>query len=169
MKKLALLTIALLLVVTISAENLEALKDAHMNAMKYNGQAYRLQEKSGEMYFTTVGTAMASIFSDEDIVIGYTEKAEKKIYWEVTPVEGGIKITVTVNILGQTFTKSIIIKLEGQSFAVINASEDRGFDWKCLVRCGGNALQCIDCGTDWKCWAKCAGPDLVNCVMDCFE
>jgi len=41
-------------------------------------------------------------------------------------------------------------------------------DWKCLAKCGGNALQCIDCLKDWKCWAKCAGPGLISCIMDCF-
>lgn len=168
MKKLALLTIALLLVVTISAENLEALKDAHMNAMKYNGQAARLQERSGEMYFATVGTTMASMFADEDIITGYLEKSEKKIYWEVTPIEGGVKITITVNVLGQTFTKSIIIKLEGKALTVVDESEDR-YDWMCLVKCvGGKVFECLDCLTDWKCWGNCAGADAVNCVMGCF-
>ena len=172
MKKLVLVIIALLFVATLSAEvNLEALQAAHMNAMKYNGRADVLQQRDAAVtYFTVVKTDMASVYECEDIVTGYTVIEGKKIYWEITPIEGGFKITIKINIFGKTFEKSFIIKLEDNIASVQFPEMDERIDvdWKCLAKCGGNALQCIDCLKDWKCWAKCAGPGLISCIMDCF-
>jgi len=80
MKKLVLLSIAMLLVVSLSAEvNLDALKAAHMNAMKYNGRADVLQQRDAAVtYFTVVKTDMASVYECEDIVTGYTVIEGKK-------------------------------------------------------------------------------------------
>jgi len=80
MKKLMLVAIALLFVATLSAEvNLDALKTAHLNAMKYNGRANVLQERDGSvMYFTVIQTEMASVFQSEELVTGYTVIEGKK-------------------------------------------------------------------------------------------
>ena len=107
MKKVVLVIIALLFVATLSAEvNLEALKADHLNAMKYNGRADILQQKDSTMFFMLIETDMASIFQTEELVTGYTVMEGKKVYWEVTPVEGGIKITVKINILGKILERS---------------------------------------------------------------
>ncbi|HPY75880.1 MAG TPA: hypothetical protein PLB63_10805 [Planctomycetota bacterium] len=169
MKKLVLVIIALLFVATLSAEvNLEALQAAHMNAMKYNGRADVLQQKDSKMFFTLIETEMASIFQTEELVTGYTVIEGKKIYWEVTPVEGGLKITIKINILGKTFEKSFIIKISKNNFNVELAGDGERVDPKCLLNCAANALSCISCGTNWPCWAICAGISVVPCVKKCF-
>ncbi|MBP7020734.1 MAG: hypothetical protein KBC30_02780 [Planctomycetes bacterium] len=169
MKKLVLVIIALLFVATLSAEvNLEALQAAHMNAMKYNGRADVLQQKDSKMFFTLIETEMASIFQTEELVTGYTVIEGKKIYWEVTPVEGGFKITIKINILGKTFEKSFIIKISKNNFNVELAGDGERVDAGCLLKCAANALSCLRCGTNLGCWAICAGPKIITCVTGCF-
>ncbi|HON43822.1 MAG TPA: hypothetical protein P5543_06655 [Planctomycetota bacterium] len=172
MKKVVLVIIALLFVATLSAEvNLEALKADHLNAMKYNGRADVLQQKNSIMYYTHIETEMASIFQTEELVTGYTVMEGKKVYWEVTPVEGGIKITIKINILGKIFERSFIIKTSKNNVNIeLTEDDNRGWDYECLRICAVKALKCLHCLQDWwGCWAKCVGPIVVPCVMKCYR
>ncbi|HRU51852.1 MAG TPA: hypothetical protein P5543_06660 [Planctomycetota bacterium] len=170
MKKVVLVIIALLFVATLSAEvNLEALKAAHLNAMKYNGRADILQQKDSTMFFMLIETDMASIFQTEGLVIGYTVMEGKKIYWEVTPVEGGIKITVKINILGKILERSFIIKISKNNINIeFLADNDRVDIGDCFRMCSVPALKCFPCGIDRKCWAECLGPKVISCLKKCL-
>ncbi|MBP7020731.1 MAG: hypothetical protein KBC30_02765 [Planctomycetes bacterium] len=172
MKKVVLVIIALLFVATLSAEvNLEALKADHLNAMKYNGRADILQQKDSTMFFMLIETDMASIFQTEELVTGYTVMEGKKVYWEVTPVEGGIKITVKINILGKILERSFIIKISKNNINIefladnerVNIPED------CIRMCSVPVLKCLPCGIDRKCWAECLGPKVILCLKQCFQ
>lgn len=168
MKKLALFVACLMVANFLFAEvNLDELKAKHLDAMKNAGRADVMRD--GQMFFVAVGQSMGSMYMGEDLSTGYTERGDRKIYWEVTPVEGGIKITIKIEILGKVYEKSFIIKLADKEVAIKGEGTQDRYDWMCIVKCVGSAaFKCIDCMTDWKCWAKCAGPDVVSCVMGCF-
>jgi len=144
--------------------NFDALKAAHMNAMKYYGRG----DAEGQMVFVAMGKEMASVFYGNDLSTGYVEQGDKKFYWEITPIEGGVKVYIKVNILGKIYEKTFVILFNGKE-AVIKGEGDERYDWMCILKCAGSAaFKCLDCMTDWKCWAKCAGADVVSCVMGCF-
>jgi len=149
--------------------NLDKLQAAHKNAMKFNGRADVLTQRDAKMVFVQSGKDVASLCIASEVVTGYMESdTNKKFYWEVTPIEGGIKITIKVNILGKTYEKTIIVKFDGKELAVSADSTER-VDYWCIVKCAGtSALECISCGTNWVCWATCAGPSVVSCIKGCF-
>lgn len=167
MKKLALFVAILMVSGFVFADvNFDALRAAHLNAMKYYGRA---DVAEGQMVFVAVGKEMASVYFGEELSTGYVEQKEKKFYWEITPIEGGVKIYIKVNILGQVYEKTFIIKFADKEIAIKGQGTEDRYDWMCIIKCVGNsAFKCIDCMTDWKCWAKCAGADVVGCVMGCF-
>lgn len=167
MKKLALLMVLVMVCTVVFADNFEKLQNAHKNAMKFYGKAELLNQRDAKMVFTQVGQNTASLFITNDIVTGYMESVDnKKVYWEVTPIEGGVKIYIKINILGKVFEKTVIIKFGEKEIAVSTDSSER--NW-CVVKCAGTvALKCLYCLTNWVCWATCAGPGVVDCIKDCF-
>jgi hypothetical protein len=147
--------------------NLDELKAKHLDAMKNYGRSDVMND--GKMFFVAMGQTMGSVFMGNELSTGYVENGDKKFYWEITPVEGGIKITIKIEILGKVYEKSFIIKLADREVAIQGEGTQDRYDWLCIVKCVGSAaFKCISCMKDWQCWAKCAGPDIVSCVMGCF-
>lgn len=172
MKKLALFVACLMISGFVFADvNFDALKASHINAMKYYGRSANVE--NGQMVFMVVGDQMASVYFGEDLSTGYVEKDEKKFYWEVTPIEGGVKIYIKVNILGKVYEKTIIIKFGDKQFSVLaDGSTDDRVDWTCLLNCAtGSAAPCLSCIINKDCWISCImknAPGLIGCVMGCF-
>lgn len=169
MKKLALLMVLVMVCSVVFADNFEKLQAAHKNAMKFYGRAELLSQRDAKMVVVQTNKETASLFIAEELVTGYMEtEANKKFYWEVTPIEGGVKIYIKVNILGKVYEKTIIIKFGDKEIAVSANSNDRADVW-CIIKCAGSsALSCLSCGTNWVCWATCAGPSVISCIKDCF-
>lgn len=165
MKKLVFLVVCVALVSLVSAD-FEKVREAHLNAMKYYGLT---TQRDGKLFYAPVGGKMASMYIGDKVSTGYVEKEGKKIYWEVTPVEGGFKICIKVNIFGKTFEKCFVVKVAKDNVSIKAVGGDDRYDWMCLLQCvGPKVFECISCGLDWKCWGTCAGPGVVNCVMGCF-
>ncbi len=162
MRKALVIILCVLLTVAF-AQNIAELQKKHAAAMKANGM---IVERDGQYMVSTTG---ASIYLGTEMGTGYMESGDKKIYWEVIPIEGGVKIVIKINIFGKIYEKTIIIKFDNtQASIALEGSNDR-YDWMCILKCAGSAaFSCISCGTDWKCWATCAGPQVVQCVMGCF-
>jgi len=156
----------LTLCILVSFAFAENLQKKHEAAMKFNGVAV---QRDGQFLMLNAGQGDVSVYLGSEMGTGYMERGDKKIYYEITPIEGGVKIYIKINILGKIFEKTIIIKFDNtQATVAVEGSNDR-YDWMCLLKCAGSAaFKCISCGTDWKCWATCAGPDVVSCVMGCF-
>lgn len=169
MKKLALLMVLVMVSTVVFAGDFDKIQTNHKNAMKFYGKADLLAQRDAKMMFVNTGSNVASVFVGTDMSTGYMENADKKIYWEVTPIEGGIKITIKINVFGKIIEKVIIIKYGEKDLGVkVEASDDR-VDPICIIKCAGSAaLKCLPCATNWVCWATCAGPDVVSCIMGCF-
>lgn len=170
MKKLALLLVLMMVSTVIFADGVyEKIQVNHKNAMKFYGRADLLAQRDGQMMLVHTGKGVASVFVGSEMSTGYMEEGNKKVYWEVTPIEGGFKIYIKINILGKIFEKTIIIKTAEKDFSVkLETADDRVDTW-CIVKCAGSAaLKCLYCATNWTCWATCAGPDVVSCIMGCF-
>lgn len=163
--RMLILVVLLASLVFADGWNQEALKAAHVKAMQANGV-----RADGQFMVQPFGKSIASIYLGSDMGSGYTEQGDRKIYWEVIPIEGGIKIIIKVEIFGQVFEKVIIIKFENNQANISVDSTAERVDWMCLLKCAGTtAFKCFpQCGTDWKCWITCAGADVVSCVMGCF-
>ena len=172
MKKLAILfAVCMMVAMVANAEgNLDKLKAAHLNAMKYYGRAEAMNERDSKVFFMSTSKGMASVFLGENLSTGYMESGDRKIYWEITPIPGGFKIVIFINILGKTYEIPIIIKLADGELSVKVEESAQRYDWMCLLKCVGTSVlaKCLHCKLDWKCWATCAGPDVVQCVMGCF-
>ncbi|NUM35494.1 MAG: hypothetical protein HUU50_13180 [Candidatus Brocadiae bacterium] len=170
MKKLALLMVLVMVCTVVFADNFEKLQAAHKNAMKFYGRAELLTQRDAKMVVVQSNKDVASLFIASELVTGYMETDNnKKFYWEVTPIEGGVKIYIKVNVLGKVFEKTIIIKFGEKDLAVSADSTDERVDTWCIVKCAGSsALSCLYCGTNWVCWATCAGPGVISCIKGCF-
>jgi len=103
MKRLVLFVAILMVSGFVFADvNFDALKAAHINAMKYYGRA---DVAEGQMVFVAIGKEMASVYFGNELSTGYVEKNDQKFYWEITPIEGGVKVYIKVNILGKIYEK----------------------------------------------------------------
>lgn len=138
----------------------------HKIAQKANGFQV---ERDGQFMFVPVGQNLASLYLGSEMGTGYMKDGEKNVYWEIIPIEGGVKIIIKINIAGKIYEKIIIIKFNNnQATVAVDGTQER-VDWACLLKCAGSAaFSCISCGTNWTCWATCAGPQVVSCVMGCF-
>lgn len=154
------------MVASLAFANPAELQKKHMAAQKFNGFQ---MERDGQFMIVPVGENMASVYLGTEMGTGYMEKGEVKAYWEIIPIEGGVKIIIKINILGKIYEKEIIIKFNNAQANIAVSGSDERVDWTCLLKCAGSAaFSCISCGTNWTCWATCAGPQVVSCVMGCF-
>jgi len=158
--------IIIALCVLLSFAFAQDLQKKHEAAMKANGF---MIERDGKFMMLNAGNGDVSVYLGSEMGTGYMEEGDKKIYYEVFPIEGGVKIVIKINILGKIFEKTIIIKFDNnQATVAVEGSNDR-YDWSCVLKCAGSAaFKCIACLTNWVCWATCAGPSVVSCVMGCF-
>jgi len=172
MKKLALLMVLVMVCSVVFADNFEKLQTAHKNAMKFYGRAELLSQRDAKLITVQANrNDVASLLMTNELVTGYMEtEGNRKIYWEVIPIEGGAKIVIKINILGKVYEKTIIVKFGEQEMTFSADSNDR--DAMCLIKCAGNAaLGCAYCLINKVCWIACLGtssPSIISCVMGCF-
>ncbi len=171
MKNTMILLVCLFVASLVFAEvNFKALENAHKIMQKVKGT---MLEEAGTYMIGNVNGRVCSLWMGSQKGSGYMEVENIKVYWELIPIEGGVKIILHFNVLGKEYTKEIIIKFNGQEANVAVAGEDSRVevDWGCLTKCAAGALSCLKCGADWKCWLSCAGPQVINCIIDngCFK
>jgi hypothetical protein len=160
----ALLIIAVICMSFTQAQDFEKLQASHITAMKYYGHAPIMAERNHKMVFMPCGNVMASACIGTNMATAYAEKGDRKIYWHVEKIEGGLLITIKINIAGITITRSFKITMSDREicFADLNwADQGQRIDWSCVLK---QAPGCAGCGTDWMCWLGCAGSAILKCL-----
>ncbi len=163
MKNLILLVCLICASVVFAEINVENLTKAHQAAQQKFGV---VAERDGQYLVSTINGKICSIYGDANLGTGYMEDGDRKIYWEIIPIPGGVKIIIKIELFGKLFEKEIIIKF-GEKDVSVSSESTRGCDWGCIAGCAGGALGCISCGTNWICWVGCAGASVLPCAMKC--
>jgi hypothetical protein len=167
MKKIILFVMfALCLVPVTFAQDFTALKEAHINSMKYFGHGDLVNERN-PLVLLNCEQAIASAIYTENIATAYMEKEGAKIYWYVEKIENGVLLTIKVTVGEIILSKSfkIIVNSAEIRFTDLDYGKDTtnrfSVDWACLA---SKVPGCIVCTTNWICWLGCAGSIAYNCI-----